>query len=110
LKASEAACKEANARVAANKAAVEKAKAAADVDAAKARLEVAKAEVERVDALRGYMKIKAPFDGVVTSRTVNTRDYVTGTEKSVLFTVAKTDPVRVVVRVPEADAGLVAVG
>ena len=77
FKAAEAGRKEAAARVASAEAAVKKAeadrdKAAADVAAAKARLEVAKAEVGRVDALRGYTKIKAPFDGVVTRRAVNT--------------------------------------
>jgi len=115
FKASGATKKEATAKVTSARAAVQKAeadraKAAADVDAAKARLDVTLADVERVDALRGYMKIKAPFDGVVTSRTVNTGDYVTGNEKSALFTVTRMDPVRVVVRVPEADADLVAAG
>jgi multidrug resistance efflux pump len=115
FKAAEASRGEANARVVSARAAVKKAeadrgKAAADVDAAKARLEVAKAEVERVDALRGYTKIRSPFDGVVTSRAVSTGDYVTGNGKAGLFSVARIDPVRVVVRVPEADARLVAVG
>jgi RND family efflux transporter MFP subunit len=80
------------------------------VDAAKARLEVAKAEARRVDALRGYTRIKAPFDGVVTRRAVTRGDYVKGGDKTPLFSIARTDPVRVVVRVPEADAGLVVVG
>lgn len=115
FKAAEATRAEAAARVASAKAAVKKSeadrdKSAADTDAAKARLEVAKTEVERVDALRGYTKIKAPFDGVVTRRGVSTGDFVTGNEKAGLFSVARIDPVRVVVQVPEADAGLVAVG
>jgi multidrug efflux pump subunit AcrA (membrane-fusion protein) len=115
FKAAGAARKEAVARVVSANAAVKKAeadrdKADADVEAAKARLEVAKAEASRVDALRGYTKIKAPFDGVVTRRAVTRGDYVRGGDKSPLFSVARTDPVRVVVQVPEADAGLVAVG
>jgi HlyD family secretion protein len=120
FRAAEAARKEAIAHVASAKAAVDKAvadrdKAAADVDAAKARRDVARAEVGRVDALRGYLEIKAPFEGIVTQRGtpprgLNTGDLVGGNEKTVLFRVAKTDPVRVVVNVPEADAGLVAVG
>lgn len=115
LKAAEAGRKEAAARLTSTQSAVKKAvadeaKAAADVAAAKAKLEVAKASVGRLNALRGYMAIKAPFDGVVTRRTVNTRDFVTGTEKAGLFSVARIDPVRVVVQVPEADAELVAVG
>jgi multidrug resistance efflux pump len=115
FKAVDAARKEANARVASTKAAVTKAeadrdKAAADIDAAKARLEVAREEVGRTETLRGYTQIKAPFDGVVTSRSANTGDFVAGSGKGSLFTVAKLDPIRVVVKVPEADAGLVDVG
>ena len=115
FKAAEAARKEAVARVASRKAAVENAKAelgkaAADIDAAKARLEVAKTGVNRVDALRGYMKIKSPFDGVVTHRAVTRGDFVKAGDKAPLFSVARIDPVRVVVKVPEAEAGLVAVG
>lgn len=115
FKAAEASRKEANAKVVSSKAAVRKAeadeaKAVADVEAAKDRQESARAEVGRVEALVGYTKIKAPYDGVVTRRTVNTGDYVAGGDKAALFTVARIDPVRVVVQVPEADAGLVVVG
>ncbi|AMV26233.1 Efflux pump periplasmic linker BepD precursor [Gemmata sp. SH-PL17] len=115
LRAAEAGQKEATARVTAARAAVKKAvadeaKVVADVVGARAKLEVARAEVNRLDALRSYTAIKAPFDGVVTRRSVNTGDLVSGTEKTGLFAVARTDPVRVVVNVPEADAGQVAVG
>jgi multidrug resistance efflux pump len=115
LRAAEAGRKEATARVVSAQAAVKKAmadeaKAVADVSGAKAKLEVAKTEVRRLEALRGYTTIRAPFDGIVTRRAVNTRDLVTGTEKNALFAVARTDPVRVVVSVPEADAGLVTIG
>jgi HlyD family secretion protein len=115
FKAAAAARKEATARVLSAKAAVTKAeadrdKAAADIDAAKARVEVAKAEAGRLKSLRGYTEIKAPFDGVVTRRAVNKGDLVSATEKLALFSVARIDPVRVVVQVPEADAGLVEVG
>lgn len=115
FKAAEATRNEANARVASTRAALAKAgadkgKAAADVDAARARLEVAHAEVGRVEALRGYTKVRAPFAGVVTRRSMNTGDFVTGTERAGLLAVARIDPVRVVVNVPEADAGLVAAG
>jgi RND family efflux transporter MFP subunit len=115
FKAADAAYKEATAHVTSAKAAVTKAeadrdKAAADIDAAKARVEVAKAEAARLKALRGYMEIKAPYDGVITRRAVNPGDLVSASEKVALFSVARIDPVRVVVQVPEADAGLVEVG
>lgn len=110
-----AARKEAIARVASSAAAVKKAEAdrdkvGADVDAARARLDVARAEASRVDALRGYMKIKAPLNGIITRRGVYRGDFVKGGDKVPLFRVARMDPVRVVVNVPEADAGLVAPG
>lgn len=115
FKAAEATRAEATAKVTSSEAAVAKAeadqdKAAADVVAAEARLDVAKADVRRVDALRGYTRVKAPYDGVVTRRAVNTGDLVTADAKHGLFTVARIDPVRVVVNVPEADAGLVTIG
>ncbi len=112
LKAAEATRAEANAKVASSEAAVVKAeadrdKAGADIVAAEARLEVAKAGVRRVAALVAYTRLKAPFDGIVTRFTVNTGDYVSADGKHGLFAVAKIDPVRVVVNVPEADAGLI---
>lgn len=106
----ETAAKVASAEAVVIKAVADKDKAAADVTAAEARLDVAKADARRVDALRGYTRIKAPFDGVVTRRGVNTGDFVSGEGKHGVFTVARLDPVRVVVRVPEADSGLVSVG
>ncbi len=115
LKAAEATRKEALARVVAVKAGVTKAKADrdkadADVKAAAARLAVARAAVNEVKARQGYLEIKAPYDGVVTRRSVNRGDLVKSGDNRVLFTVARIDPVRVVVSVPEADAGLVTLG
>lgn len=116
FRAAQAARDEAEARVASAEAAVRKAradrdKAAADVTAAGASLDVARADARRVEALLGYTKIRAPYDGVVTRRAVNTGDYLPGTGlKDGVFSVARTDPIRAVVRVPEADAGLVREG
>lgn len=115
FKAAEATRKEALARVVAVKAGVTKAKADrdkadADVKAAAARLAVARAAVNEVKARQGYLEITAPYDGVVTRRSVNRGDLVKSGDNRVLFTVARLDPVRVVVNVPEADATLVTVG
>lgn len=112
FKAAEATRSEVLARVASSEAAVSKAEAdrgkgGADVVAAEARLDVAKADVRRVGALQAYTRIKAPYEGVVTRRNINTGDFVTADGKQGLFSVAKIDPVRVVVNVPETDAGLV---
>ena len=115
LKASDAARNEAIARVAAMRAEVKKAeanrdKAAADSVAARARLDVARANVGEVNARRTYLKIAAPYDGIVTRRSVNTGDLVSAAEKTAMFVVARVDPVRVVVRAPEADSGFVTPG
>ncbi len=106
--------KAAGARVQATEAAVKKAqadrdKAAADVQAAAARVEVARADALRSEAMYAYSKIRAPYDGVVTLRKVSTGDFVQPAvgKGDWLFTVARLDPVRVVIAVPEADAELV---
>jgi RND family efflux transporter MFP subunit len=83
------------------------AKAKADVNVAEARLEVAKADRDHVQTLLQYTKIPAPFDGVVTRRNVNTRDFVQPAAVSKgdsLFVVEKVDPVRVYVTVQELEA------
>jgi multidrug efflux pump subunit AcrA (membrane-fusion protein) len=113
-KAATAGWEEAKARVLTTEAAVRKARAdrdraEADVGAAGDRLEVAKAEARRLEALLQYTQIRAPFDGVVTRRRVNTGDFLQaggGTDGGI-FRVARRDPVRVVIDVPEVDAALV---
>lgn len=113
FRAAEASRAEAVAKVATADAGVRKAqadrdKAAADVTAAVARQDVAHAEVRRLAALLAYTKITAPFDGVITRRAIDMGDFLRGDAATRgMYTVARLDPVRVVVRVPEADSGLV---
>jgi len=82
--------------------------AKADVAAAEARLTVAKADYNRVKALTEYLAIKAPYDGAVTQRLVHTGHFVqpavSGRDQPLLV-VQHSDVVRVVVYVPESDAG-----
>ena len=107
----EVAAKVASAEVGVLKSQADRDKAVADVAAAEARREVSKTEVGRLTALLGYARITAPFDGVVTHRAVNTGDFLSpAAGKEGVFSVARLDPVRVVVQVPEADAGLVSEG
>src|SRR6266404_4584172 len=83
------------------------AKAQADVDVAKARLEVAQADRDHVQTLLQYTKVRAPFDGVVTRRSLNTGDFVqpaSASKGESLFVVEKVDPVRVFVNVQELEA------
>jgi RND family efflux transporter MFP subunit len=99
----------ASARAAVLKAGADAEKAGADVSAARAKVDVARADAARSEAMLSYAKIRAPFDGVVTRRKVNRGDFVqpSGGKGDWLFTIARLDPVRIVVTVPEADAALV---
>ncbi len=103
VQSADAAAKEAEAKVR---------KAKADGVAASARLRVAKADLARAKTMLGYAEIKAPFDGVVTGRAVDTGHFVqpaTGAGKPLLV-VARRDKVRVFMDVPELESALVDVG
>jgi RND family efflux transporter MFP subunit len=106
--AAKAAKAEAEAKVATAKALVlervaRKARVEADVEAAAARVKVAQADAARVESLRSYATIAAPFPGVVTARNVNTRTFVQPTSGP-LFTVARVDVLRVFADIPEVNA------
>jgi RND family efflux transporter MFP subunit len=83
-------------------------KAKADVAFAKAQLAVAEADRDYAQTMLQYAKIQAPFEGVITQRHVNNKDFVqpagTGPKGLPLFVVDQLDPVRVFVNVPTADA------
>lgn len=82
----------------------------AEVGVRKTRVEVAKAEHRRLSALLEYSKVRAPYDGVITSRNIHTGYYLTGTGAKPLFVIARTDIVRIMVDVPEAYATSVSDG
>lgn len=88
------------------------AKAEADLGSAKARLSVAEAERDQVKAMLDFTQIRAPFDGVVSSRNVDTGHLVNvgASERKPLLSVVNTNVVRVVIDVPEVDAVHVAPG
>jgi RND family efflux transporter MFP subunit len=82
-------------------------KAHADVDVAKAKLEVAEADRDHVQTLLQYTQVKAPYDGVVTRRTVNKGDFVqpaAANKGEALFVIDRIKPMRVFVDVSELDA------
>jgi HlyD family secretion protein len=88
-------------------------KAEADAAAAEAQLQVAKSELARAKTMLSYREILAPYDGVVTRRTVDTGHFVQspgGAAAKPLMTVARIDKVRVYIEVPEIDAAHVEVG
>src|SRR5262249_51546227 len=107
--------------------ALEKAEVAVRV--AKADLKVAESEEKRLQAWVDYLKLTAPFDGVITARNANTLDFVlptTGDPTSAelnrsghlspsgaaapTYVVERTDKVRIFIDTPEGDANYVHVG
>lgn len=82
--------------------------AKADLEAAKSDTEIARGQLEELEVLVGYTTLKAPFTGVITSRTVDLGDLVLSEANSSkgpsLMVVSQMDKVRIQVPVPEADA------
>ncbi len=71
---------------------------------------MANAQLARQQAMVDYLELKAPYDGVVTARNIDTGHFLAGTGVKPLLAVARTDRVRVFVDVPEAEAPLVTTG
>ena len=78
-----------------------------DANAKQAALESARANVQRLAALVAFKSIVAPFDGIVTSRSVDVGALLNsgGTTGNALFQVSDVHQVRVYVRVPQAFIG-----
>jgi HlyD family secretion protein len=110
LRSAEATREEVRARVKTAEVAVTQSRAAldqADSDrgAAASAIEVAKEDARRVEALLGYARIEAPFDGIVTRRNVDTGQLTKpGADAEPLFVLARSDVVTITVDVPEMYA------
>ncbi|HEY3242258.1 MAG TPA: efflux RND transporter periplasmic adaptor subunit [Phycisphaerae bacterium] len=101
----------AESKIAAAEADVSGAEAARAV--ANAEIEVAAARIARTQTLMQYAQIVAPFDGVVTQRTVDRGALVqsaTSSRTMPLFTVQRIDVLRVFIEVPESDVAHVQPG
>lgn len=83
--------------------------AQADVRAAMSETQIARSQLEELDVLIAYATLKAPFAGVVTSRSVDPGDLVYEESQGgqSLFVVSQIDKVRVHIPVPEVDAASV---
>ena len=75
-----------------------------------ATVKAAQANVRRLEELKGFARITAPFAGVVTARNVDVGDLVNASGGKELFRLAQTDKLRVYVRVPQAEALKIAPG
>jgi RND family efflux transporter MFP subunit len=76
----------------------------ANVEAAQAQIAAAEANVRRLTDLKTFAQVTAPFDGVITARTIDRGALVSAGNTTPLYTVAATDPVRVFVQVPQSVA------
>jgi RND family efflux transporter MFP subunit len=80
---------------------------------AQANLAAAEANVGRLRNLSGFNQVVAPFDGIVTRRTVDVGDLINagnGGAGQALFTVAQIDPLRLYIFVPQVYASQVKIG
>lgn len=90
---------------------VDAARAALDVaqgetNLAKAKVKVAQAEIGRLDAMRQFARIVAPYDGIITARFVDPGALIQqggSSSGTPLLTIASIDTVRIYADVPEAN-------
>jgi RND family efflux transporter MFP subunit len=79
------------------------------VNAARGSASASQANVARLNDLKNYLNVKAPFAGVITQRNIDVGALVTeGT--TLLYRIAQTDRLRTYLNVPQADSGNVRVG
>jgi RND family efflux transporter MFP subunit len=79
--------------------------AAANVTASAADIAAQKANVARMEQMRSFEKVVAPFDGVVTARNVDPGTLITAgsaSDKRELFRMAKEGELRIFVNVPQS--------
>jgi RND family efflux transporter MFP subunit len=79
------------------------------VDAAKGNIAAMQANVARLTDMQGYLKVRAPFAGVVTLRNVDVGTLV-NTGNTMLFRIAQTNLLRTYLNVPQSSASDVRVG
>ncbi|MEM9185984.1 MAG: efflux RND transporter periplasmic adaptor subunit [Planctomycetota bacterium] len=87
--------------------------ARAKVDRAKAQVGVAEAHLAEAESMAGYLRVVAPFDGVVTHRGVDPGVLVepaTRMDSTPLVTVSDTSKLRAIVHLTFEDAPRVAIG
>lgn len=81
-------------------------------EAQRANLLAAQANVDRLQELKGFEKVYAPFDGVITRRNVNLGDLITANDTSQhpMFSMADDRKLFIYVNVPESNAASIKLG
>ncbi|HUE14569.1 MAG TPA: efflux RND transporter periplasmic adaptor subunit [Planctomycetaceae bacterium] len=101
--AAKAAIESAKAEVTAKQAKV--VEAVANVTNAKAKVQLSAAELAKAKVFQEYLEIRSPYTGVVTKRTYHVGDFIRAAEQgsgTPLLIVARTDKMRVEMKMPEA--------
>ncbi len=81
-----------------------------DIDNRRAAVSVAEANLRRFQSVRGLQEIRAPFDGIITTRDVEVGDLISPTSAKPLYTLAQIDRLRVYVDVPQTYFQQIKVG
>jgi RND family efflux transporter MFP subunit len=87
--------------------------AASNVKAAEADISAQQANMQRMQQMQSFEKVVAPFDGIVTARTVDPGALITAgsaSDKRELFRMASTDELRIFVSVPQAYSAAILPG
>ncbi len=72
-----------------------------DLDLKQANLDAAVANLHRLEEMKGFASVTAPFDGTITARLTDVGQLITAGSGNELFRLAQTNPLRVYVRVPQ---------
>ena len=82
----------------------------ADLALKQANLEAASANLHRLEDLKGFARVTAPFEGIITARDTDVGQLITAGSGRWLFRLAQTNPLRVYVHVPQTLSRQVEVG
>ena len=83
------------------------AEAIAELNAARAQVLLEQADVDRLTALTQFKEVKAPFDGTIVQRQIDTGNLVTAgstSNTSSLYRLSQDDPIRIFVHAPQSAA------
>jgi RND family efflux transporter MFP subunit len=82
----------------------------ADYELKKANLEAARANLHRLEDLKSFARVTAPFSGTITTRDTDVGQLINAGSGRALFRLAQTNPLRVYVHVPQTLSRAVEIG
>jgi len=81
-----------------------------DLEFKKANLDAAQANLRRLEEMKVFASVTAPFDGTITARRTDVGQLITAGSGNELFRLAQVNPLRVYVRVPQTMARTITPG